>query len=109
MFNFSKDNISGIHFIFLKVEDICSLRKSLTPRFNNPKTLPGTRRFNLFHRIQQTLMSRASEQEGFNLAFKLTDSIQYLQEIRAGKYSNTKPTHLCISANTIFISESAWY
>ena len=79
MFNFSKDNISGIHFMFLKAEDICSVHKSLTPQLNNTKNLPGTRSLHQFIPQDATNINvkRVSEQEEFSLTFNLTGTIQY--------------------------------
>jgi hypothetical protein len=74
--------------LFLKSEDIFSVRKSLTPRLNNAKTLPGTRSFHQFIPQDTTSINvkRVFEQEEFNLTFNFTGSIQNLQEIIAGKY-----------------------
>ena len=63
--------------MFLKVEDICLLHKSLTPQFKSAKTLPGTRSLHQFIPQDPTNMNvkRVSEQQDFNLTFNLTGSI----------------------------------
>ena len=43
MFNFCKDNIEGINFIYLSKDKVDATRAKFAKRFNNIKTIPGTR------------------------------------------------------------------
>ena len=48
MFNFCKNNIEGINFIYLSKDEVDATRAKSATRFNNIKIIPGTRPFNKF-------------------------------------------------------------
>ena len=48
MFNFCEDNIEGIHFIYPSKDEAEASRAKFAKRFNNIKTIPGTRSFHEF-------------------------------------------------------------
>ena len=48
MFNFWKDNIEGINFIYLSKDEVDAIRAKFAKWFDNIKTIPGTRSFHEF-------------------------------------------------------------
>ena len=48
MFEYCKSAIEGIKFILVKKEEVEEVRRSLTMRFENAFTVPGTRSFHQF-------------------------------------------------------------
>ena len=48
MFNFCKDNIKGINFIYLSKDEVDATRAKFAERLNNIKTIPGARSFHKF-------------------------------------------------------------
>ena len=48
MFNFCKDNIGGINFIYLSKDKDDATRAKFAKRFDNIKTISGTRSFHEF-------------------------------------------------------------
>ena len=48
MFNFCKDNIEGINFIYLSKDEVDATRSVFAKRFDNIKYIPGTRSFHRF-------------------------------------------------------------
>ena len=48
MFNFCKDNIGGINFIYLSKDKDDAARAKFAKRFDNIKTISGTRSFHEF-------------------------------------------------------------
>ena len=43
MFKICKDNIEGIHFIYLSKDEVDATRAKFANKFNNKKTIPGTK------------------------------------------------------------------
>ena len=48
MFNFCKDHIEGINFIYLSKDEVDATRATFARRFDNTKTISGTRSFHEF-------------------------------------------------------------
>ena len=48
MFSFCNDNNKGINFIYLSKDEVDATRAKFAKRFNNIKTIPGTRSFHEF-------------------------------------------------------------
>ena len=48
MFNFCEDNIEGINFIYLSRTEVDATRAQFAKRFDDIKTIPGTRSFDKF-------------------------------------------------------------
>ena len=48
MFKYCNENIKGIHFVYIEKTDLQVIREQLEKRFENIKTLPGTRSFHEF-------------------------------------------------------------
>lgn len=71
MYEFCSKEISGIHFVFIKHEDMVHIRSDQEKRFSFTKTIAGTRSFHFFSpQNDHTLsMKRISKDEHYALNF----------------------------------------
>ena len=59
MFNFCQDNVEGINFIYLSKDEVDATRAKFAKKFDNIKTIPGTRSFHKFIPITPNELSFA--------------------------------------------------
>ena len=69
MFEYCKSAIEGINFILVEKEEVEEVRRSLTMRFKNESTVPGTRSFHQFIPLtrDKIAMKQCSKDENYDL------------------------------------------
>ena len=73
MFEYCKSAIEGIKSILIEKEEVEEARRSLTIRFENASTVPGTRSFHQFIPLERDkiAMKQCSEDENYDLIYDL--------------------------------------
>ena len=71
MFEYCKSATEGIKFILVEKEEVEGVRRSLTMRFKNASTVPGTRNFHQFIPLarDKIAMKQCSEDENYDLIY----------------------------------------
>lgn len=71
MFEYYNSTIEGIKFILVEKEEVEEVKRSLTMRFKNASTVPGTRSFHQFIPLarDKIAMKQCSEDEKYDLIY----------------------------------------
>ena len=78
MFEYCKSAIEGIKFILIEKEEVEEARRSLTIRFENASTVPGTRSFHQFIPLERDkiAMKQCSEDENYDLIYDFSTGVE---------------------------------
>ena len=74
MYEFCNSFVQGVNFILIEKEEIDKERRSLTKRFKDATTIPGTRSFHHFNPLggSRIAMKRCSEDENYDLIYNFS-------------------------------------
>lgn len=77
MYEFCKSNITGIKFLKVTKMDMAPIRQALSNRFENGKTIPGTRSYHHFFPLSEGKISykRVSDDEAAAGTFTFFDNV----------------------------------
>ena len=75
-FKFCKNEITGITSIYLSKSDVDVVREKMKKRYENARTIPGTRSYHHFQPISTTKIGakRLSEESKYSIEFDFTST-----------------------------------